>query len=211
MLEVKYKKVQNPKKVSISFWLHQIVFFKIILFLIFICGLTFVEAQNEAKVLEASAKTSDLIQFQIFAPKNNIVKGKDVLLDYIIFNQGKKNIYLVIDPLFTDIKVKESLIFEVIEPVVGPDDHHPFNYQFIKIRPQEKYNGKIVLPEKVISSSGLQNLSSATIRVGFSYLFDISNLIDCKNSTYRLPCLNELYDKSKSLTIGNLVVEIKNK
>lgn len=211
---LRQRKLKNPKTIFLSYIFQRFVSLQIaktvVIFFITISGLTLVEAQNESKVLAVSARTYDSILFQIFA-KENVVKGEDILLGYTVSNQGKKNIYLVIDPLFTNIKVKESWIFEVSEPVAGYDEHLPFNYQFIKIRPNKTYKGSIVISETFISTSGLENLSSATIRAGFSYLFDISKLGGCENAEYILPCLNELHDKSKSLTIGNLVIGIKKK
>jgi hypothetical protein len=181
---------------------------RMIILMIIIFGITSARAQNEATISKISAVTNDSIEFQVFGPPS-VIKGSDIRLDYVVVNRGHRPTYLVTDPLFSDFKIRENWIFQLIQPVVGPDDHQPFNYEFIKIRPQGEYRGKIVLSKDVISTSGLQNLSSATIRIGFSYLFDISNFGGCKQATYRLPCLSDLYEKSKSLTIGNLIVEIR--
>jgi hypothetical protein len=181
---------------------------KMITLLIIIFGLTSVKAQNEATISKISVITADSVEFQVFGP-SSAIKGTDIRLDYVVLNKGSRPTYLVNDPLFSDFKIRENWIFQLIQPVAGPDDHQPFNYEFIKIRPRAEYRGKIVLSRDVISTSGLQNLSTATIRIGFSYLFDISAFRGCKEVTYRLPCLSDLYQKSKSLTIGDLVVEIK--
>ncbi len=192
-------------------WLSQNLYLKLIkqvmICLLIICGVISAKAQNEPNVSEVSALTSDMVQIQISAPQS-VIKGNDIVINYVVSNKGKKNIYLVVETSSPSVR-KEKLVFKFSEPAIGADEHLPFDYEFVKIRPNKKYNGRLVLSKNVISSSGLQNLSNAEIQVGFSYLFDISNLERCKQTTYRLPCVTELYEKSKSLAIGNLIVEMK--
>lgn len=45
--------------------------------------------------------------------------------------------------------------------------------------------------------------------LAIAYLFDISNLNGCNEAQNTLPCLNEIYNKSKPLRVGNLVVTRK--
>lgn len=163
-------------------------------------------AQKETAVAEITASTGDLIRFQVIAPKS-AEKGRDVSVDYVVSNRSKRTVYLVTIPNDV-IRVRESWIFEFVEPVVVPDDHLPFEYEFVPILPGGLYRGRFVLPHRFITSSGLEELSNLTIRFGFSYRLDRFKLKDCKTTTYVLPCLNEVYDKSKSLTVGNVVVAL---
>ena len=89
--------------------------------------------------------------------------------------------------------------------------HDPYNYDLIRIPPGTAHRGKLVIKAKWFMSNEKYDFTVAGIRVGFSYLFDISNLKGCKQEKYPLPCLRTLFDRSNALTIGNLVVNTKRK
>lgn len=162
----------------------------------------------EAKVRKMTIETEDLIVVQVSISKNIFRRGEDIPLNYLVTNKSNKAIYLVVEPS-PQVFIDENYVIELLQPVKLPDDHVRFDYDLIKILPQKIYKGNLLFSAQSYLSNKKYDFEVAEIQVGFSYLFDKSNLEDCKEVTFVRPCLKELYDKSKSLTVGNLVFEIK--
>jgi hypothetical protein len=166
-------------------------------------------AYDDVRVKRVSSDTEDLITFQISVAKTKFAPKEIIQVNYVVKNMGNKTVYLVTEPNSPTLLVKEIKIIEILSPVIYPNAHFRFNYDLIKIRPKKTYKGKLLVePEKFLSKSNY-TFEKTAIQVGFSYLFDVSELNDCKKVDYSLPCLTEVYEKSKSLTIGNLLIEIK--
>ena len=134
--------------------------------------------------------------------------GDDISLNYFVTNKSKKIVYLVIEP-YSYVVVEDLSILRVVYPVSGIYDHEAFKYDLIKILPRKSYRGKLLIKAKHYLEDKNYDFSLARIQVGFSYLFDKSKLDGCTQATFVRPCFYELYVKSKSLTLGNLVVRIK--
>ena len=180
-----------------------------IICLITVVGLKSVYSQNtEAKIAKLSVQTDDLITIDVTTLKNALVRGDDIVIDYRITNKNRKTIFLVSEPS-QPIFINEDFVIELMKPVRLPDDHRVYDYDLIKISPQKAYNGKLMIKSKYYLENKAYDFSVAEIQVGFSYLFDNTNLKDCKQATWTRPCLYELYERSKSLTLGNFVIEIK--
>ena len=171
---------------------------------------TYAQTHPDAKVPRVRAETEDSLTFEISVAKTTFAHGENIYVNYVVKNRGGKSAYLVVETS-PKLLFRETWILELAEPVVLPDDHDPYDYDLIKILPGETFSGKLPIKAEQILANGKYNFEVAGIRAGFSYLFDISNLKGCKEAEYRLPCLKELYDKSKSLTIGTLVIDIKQK
>lgn len=163
----------------------------------------------EAKLTKLTAESEDLINFQVSVSKFNFKRGEDIILNYIITNKSKKNtVYLVNKPK-SNVIVEDVAILRIIQPVERPSDHTVYDYDLIKILPQKSYKGKLTISAEFYLSNKDYSFEISEIQVGFSYLFDKTLLGDCKGALVARPCLTELYNKSKSLTLGNLVIEIK--
>jgi hypothetical protein len=176
-----------------------------------ICGLTKVVAQDadpEARVTKVMAETEDKIFFQVSVSKSIFQRGDNIPINYVVQNKGNKIIYLVIEP-HSLVNIENLSTLRIVQPVIGADDHLPYNYDLIKIQPNRSYKGQLLIKASVYLENKKYDFSITEIQVGFSYLFDKSNLDGCKQATWTRPCLYELYKKSKSLTIGNLLIEIK--
>ena len=180
----------------------------IAVFAIVCLAATHAQTEPDAKVLRLSAETEDSVVFQVSVGKKIFAREEDIHVNYVVENRSRKNIYLVVEPS-PKLIFPDTFTLELAQPVVGPDDHAPFDYDLIKILAGKSYRGKLLIRAKEIIANGKYDFEIAPIRAGFSYLFDISKLSGCKTAKYIRPCLTELYDKSKSLTIGNLVVERK--
>jgi hypothetical protein len=177
--------------------------------LITIIGLRFAYSQNtDAKMTKLKVQTDDLITIEVTTLKNTLVRGDDIVINFRIANNNRKTIFLVSEPL-QPIFINEDFIIELMKPVRPPDDHRVYDYDLIKISPKKVYKGKLLIKSKYYLENKAYDFSVAKIQIGFSYLFDKSNLDGCKQATYVRPCFFELYNKSKSLTLGNFVIEIK--
>jgi hypothetical protein len=76
----------------------------------------------------------------------------------------------------------------------------------MQIGPGKTYKGKLLIKAKELAANLKYNFEIVAIQASFSYLFNTSELKGCKEAHYTLPCLSEVYNRSKTLTIGNLVV-----
>lgn len=183
----------------------------VLLVILTTCGLTKTLAQEtdpEAKVTKVMAETEDGIFFQASVSKSLFQRGDNIPINYLVQNKGKKTIYLVTEPS-SSVLIEDLSILRLVQPVIGADDHLPYNYDLIKIPPKKSYKGNLLIKANIYLENKNYDFSITEIQVGFSYLFDKTNLEDCKQATWTRPCLYELYKKSKSLTLGNLVIEIK--
>jgi hypothetical protein len=190
--------------------LKLVAVFGVVIILAF-CGLLRISAQSansDTKVTKITADTEDLISFQVSIPKTIFLRGEDILIKYQVTNKSNKTVYLVTEPS-PNVLIEDISTMRVVEPVSGVDDHIPYNYDLITIKPQKTFSGQLLISAKYYIQNKNYNFGIAEIQVGFSYLFDKQNLDGCKEVTFVRPCLKELNDKSKSLTVGNLVIEIK--
>lgn len=175
------------------------------------CGLISTFAQDtfpEAKITKIATQTTDLIEVQITVPKDTFRRGDDIQLNYSVTNRSKKTVFLVVEA-DSYVIVEDLFILRLTQPVRGVYDHVIYDYDLIKILPQKTHKGKLIIKAKYYLENKDYDFSVAEIQAGFSYLFDKTNLEGCKQATYVRPCFFELYNKSKSLTLGNLVIEIK--
>ncbi len=183
------------------------------LMLIFVAGygLTPSFAQDtlrEATITKIETITTDSIEVQATVSSDTFRRGDDIPINYFVTNKSKKPVYWVIEP-DSSVIVEDLSILRLIQPVRGVYDHVDYDYDLIKISPKKVYKGKLIIKSKYYLENKAYDFSVAKIQLGFSYLFDKSNLDGCKQVTYVRPCFFELYNKSKSLTLGNFVIEIK--
>jgi hypothetical protein len=170
-------------------------------------GLGSAFGQMTTPVTKIIATTADSIDFRISVAKAAFRRGDNITIDYAVTNMGNKPVYLVTEPS-TNVKVESISILRLVQPVIGADDHLPYDYYLVRINPTRTYRGSLSLNSKYYLSDENYDFSTAQIQVGFSYLFDKSKLFGCDKTAHVLPCLLELSNKSKNLTIGNLMVEI---
>jgi len=203
------------KNIDFSKQFHQlkVILFGILMLILTICALNLVSAfaqdnDPEAKVTKVMAETEDGVFFQASVSKSLFQRGDNIQINYEVQNKGKKTIYLVTEPS-SNVLIEDLSILRLVQPVTGADDHLPYNYDLIKIPPKKNFKGNLLIKANVYLENKKYDFSITEIQVGFSYLFDKTNLEDCKQATWTRPCLYELYKKSKSLTIGNLLIEIK--
>lgn len=176
------------------------------------CGLTSIFAQNtfpEAKITRIATTTTDLIEVQASVSADTFQRGDDIPIYYSVKNRSEKPVYLVTEP-HSSVIVEDLSILRLIPPVRGVYDHVDYNYDLIKVSPHKVYRGKLLISSQHYLENKKYDFSIARIQVGFSYIFDRSGLEGCERATYVRPCFSELYNKSRSLILGNFVVEIKN-
>ena len=185
-----------------------IKFVAIVGFAMVCLGTTIAQDHPDATVTKVSAETDDSIVFQISVGKKNYSEQEDIAVNYLVQNKSRRSVYLVTAPSPLS-RITEAFIVEFVDPIKGPDAHEQYDYELIKILPGKSHQGKLLIKAKVLIDNTKYNFETVAIRASFSYLFDVSNLGDCKEATYSLPCLREIYDKSKTLTAGNLLVKRK--
>jgi hypothetical protein len=166
-----------------------------------VCG----QDHPEAKLRRVTTETDDAIAFQISVRKFIYAENEDIDVDYVVQNNGRKTVYLVIEPV--DVRLTDEWMVELSDPVQLPDGHDRFLHKFVRIAPGKSYRGKRTITAKQLNDHPKYGFDVVEIRAKFSYLFDISDLEGCEQ--YGLPCLREVYDRSKAVTIGHLVVERK--
>jgi hypothetical protein len=198
----------NPVHLTIRKTFHNWILLCIVLATYSLTNTLAQENDPEARVTKVIAETEDKIFFQATVSKTIFKRGDNIPINYQVQNKGKKTIYLVTEPT-SNVLVEDLSILRIVQPVVGADDHLPYNYDLIKLPPKKNYKGSLLIKASVYLENKKYDFSITEIQVGFSYLFDKSNLDGCKQATWTRPCLYELYKKSKSLTLGNLLVEIK--
>jgi hypothetical protein len=178
----------------------------------FVIAIAFVTAcgqgHADASVPVVTAETDDSIAFRISVPKKIYGESEDIRVNYVVQNKSRRIVYLVTGPA-PRLRIKDIGVVELFDPVKGPDNHEQYDYTMIKIMPGRSYQGSRLIEVKELQANEKYNFETVTIQVGFSYLFDISSLPDCKQPQYVLPCLTEVYQKSKTLTVGNLVTKRK--
>lgn len=166
-----------------------------------------VNAQYDARVLTASSETGDSIAFQISAEKKVYRSDEDISVNYTVKNNSGKTVYLITGPS-SQLSIKDSLV-EILQPVKTPNAHERYDYHFIEILPGRSYKGKLLIEIKKLAAGSKYNWELVTIQASFSYLLDVSGLKGCEDAEYTLPCLSQVDKESKTLTLGNLVVERK--
>ena len=184
-----------------------------ILFMIFSLGLqsVFGETDNKAKILYVVSQTEDLVDFRISLKKNIYEAREDIAINYQVRNKSKKDVFVVTEPLIRLSSTTDRWMLQLDSPVQYPDEFKKYNYRLVKISPGRAYQSTLVIERKQIPSDKAFNEESWTVNVGFSYLFDASKLLSCSHAQYQLPCLTELFNESKSLNVGNLVFETRNR
>lgn len=185
-----------------------IKFVAIVAFAMVCLGTTDAQTHPDAKVFIVSSETEDSIAFQISVEKKAYGREEDIDLSYVVKNRSGKNVYLILGPS-SQLEIKELWIVELLEPVKTPNAHERYDYDLVEILPGKSYKGKLLIKAKELAANPKYDFGVVAIQAGFSYLFDISNLKGCKEAEYSLPCLSEVYKRSKTLTIGNLVVKRK--
>ena len=166
---------------------------------------TAAQEHDDARVTKVRAETEDSIAFEVSVGKKIYDKQEDIAVNYVVQNNSRRTIYLVTGPS-TRIRFIGTFVVYLIEPVKGPNSHEAYDYELIKILPGRSYNGKLYVRAKTLIENKEYDFGVVNIQTGFAYLFDISNLGGCKENPHTLPCLSEIYNKSKPLTVGNLVV-----
>lgn len=174
-------------------------------------GMTGISSAQDAKVVKISSTTDDGIEFQVSVKKSDITHGEDLRINYAVKNNNKKSVYLIIETL-PIVRINSSGNLEIFEPVRMPDDHDPYNYEFVKIAPTKTHKGNFLVKSEIyVTNKKFAFDVNIEIQVGFSYLFDISSQKGCKEKDYQYHCLYDLYNESKSLKMGNLVIDINDK
>ena len=168
-----------------------------------------VSAQDDVKVSKISGETINSILFEISVSKTKIKRGEDIIVNYVVKNQSKKTIYFVTNPSSPTVRSHNIGVLKIYSQVIYPDAHYEYNYDLIKISPNNTYKNKLIIKAETYLTDKKYSFEDAAIQADFSYLFDISKLDGCKEADYSLPCLNEVHKSSKTLTLGNTVVDIK--
>ncbi len=145
------------------------------------------DASPDARITKIAAQTTDLIEVEVNVPKVTFRRGEDIPLNYSITNRSKKTVFLVTES-DSPVMIEDLSILRVLEPVRGVYDHVVYDYDFIKILAEKTYKGKLIIKAKYYLENKDYGFAAAEIQVGFSYLFDMTNLKDCKQATYVRPC-----------------------
>lgn len=166
--------------------------------------------QTDAKVISASVSTSELVVFKIWVERVSFNRGDDIIVHYSVKNGGSRQIYLVQEPV-PRVVIDDLWILDVLKPIYLPDKHQSFDYRFVRIPAKSEFKGKFSIAAKVYESNLAYEFEDAAIRVGFSYVLDVSPYKECEEPTLRLECLETLSETSYSLRVGYLVVDIVDK
>lgn len=171
--------------------------------LFFLFSLDVICFAQQAKIDKITSITEDKVEFQIYFDKPSVDFRQDLIVNYSVKNNNRKTVFLVVETP-TLLQVKDTWFIETLEPVRFPN-HLDSNYKFVRIDPKKTFNGKLTLDAKQFTPKPGKTFTGGFLRVGFSYIFDISSLLDCKDS---LKCQSELYKNAKSLTVGDLAFDV---
>lgn len=158
-----------------------------------------------ATVTKVRAETEDRIAFEISVTNKTYDQQEDVPVNYVVQNNSRRIVHLITVPV-PRMRFIETFVVHLIEPVKGPNSHERYDYQLIKILPGKSYHGNLSIKAKQLIESDKYNFETVTIQTAFAYLFDTSNLAGCKEAQDPLPCLTQIYNRSKTLTVGQLVI-----
>lgn len=191
---------------------------KLILLLVItlVCGnSSFLRADDKVRLLSVSSQTADFVVFQISSRQHSYALGEDLVINYTVRNNSGKPIYLVSEPKPRLSVDQERYFLRVESPVKYQDEFTQYDNDLIKILPRRTFSGKLVIKANEVPRDKESESEDWDLQVGFSYVFDpskpdISELLGCKNTKYSFPCLGKLLMLSRRLTVGNLVIEVKN-
>lgn len=167
-----------------------------------------VKGQGEAGTSYIQLLSDDEILFQVNSRKPNHEIGENIIVDYVVRNKAKRSIYIIVESKVYLPKISSRWTLETRPPASGNPNEF-IDYKLIKILAGKTFKGTLTITNDQIPKDLEYNDEVWEVRVGFSYLFNARALTNCSN-IYKLPCLSELFQKSKNLTIGNLVVRLKN-
>ena len=190
---------------------HRLLCFAFVL----LCGnFPHAKADDKVGILSVSSRTSDSVTFQISSSKRAHARGEDVIIDYRVSNNGSRVIYLVSEPKPRLSAQQDKHVLRLESPVKYQDEFTQYDNDLLKVLPGRSFAGKLIIKGNEIPTDKESESEHWDLQVGFSYLFDpskedVSDLLGCKNTRYSFPCLGKLFKLSRSLTVGNLVVEIK--
>ena len=169
-------------------------------------------AQDKVNVRTISSQTADLVTFKISVPQNSYGPNQSIAVKYTVTNSSRKMAYLVLEPT-PQPKVDEKKRFLTIpSPVKDQSEWNRYDNDLIRVQPGHSFSGKLVINE--VPRNPKSDFESWELQVVFAYVFDpakpdIDQLLACKDTTYSYPCLGKLDEVAKSLTVGNLVVEVR--
>ncbi len=196
------RKYQLSSK-QLSFF-HDWVFLKIApIILLLLCAPVIANGDDLALVTKVTTETADQIVFQISVTNVDFRFTDDKLIRYSVTNNSRKPIYLIAATSERTIKVKDTSVLEIASPIVYPDAHLSFGYSFVEVKPGRSQHGNYTIPAERFSSSDY-NFEEAGIRWIFAYLLDLTDLRDCAKADYSLPCLTTVYERAKTVQVGDL-------
>lgn len=170
------------------------------------CAATaFGQSAQGVRVLRVSSETADAISFQVSTRKGLYAENENIDVYYVVQNKSRKTVYLITNPA-TELRIPDSWIVELPDPIDFPDAHYPYRYRMIKLPPGKSYRGKRTIEAKKLNDHPKYGFNVVDIQIGFAYLFDITDLHEWR---YSLPCLSKVYEEARIVKLGNLVVERK--
>lgn len=170
----------------------------------------FVEAkgQGEAGITYIQSLTDDKILFQVSSQKPSYGIGENIIVNYVIRNKGDRPVYIIVESKVYLPKIFTRWTLETRPPASG----HPnefIDYRLIKISAGKALKGTLTVTNDQIPNDLEYNDEVWDVRVGFSYVFDAMALTNCSDA-YKLPCLSDIFRKSRNLSIGNLPIRLTN-
>jgi hypothetical protein len=172
-------------------------------------------AQEKVNVRTISSQTADLVAFKISVPQSSYAPNQNITIDYTVTNKSRRVAYLVLEPQPRP-NVDEQKRFLILQsPIKYQKEWNRYDNDLISILPGRSFSGKLVIEGSRVPVNPKTESESWEIQVVFGYVFDpakhdIEELLACKDTTYSFPCLGTLYGIAKLLTVGNLVVEVRN-
>jgi hypothetical protein len=149
-------------------------------------------------------------------PKSSYAPHENITVNYTVTNNSKKVAYLVLAPK-PGPNVDESTRTVLIpSPVKDQSEWNRYDNTLVRILPGRSSSGKLVIEGSTVPVNPKSEAESWEIRGVFAYVFDpakadISELLQCKDTSYSYPCLGKLYELAKLVTLGGLVVEVRSR
>ncbi|HMM81502.1 MAG TPA: hypothetical protein PKC65_15930 [Pyrinomonadaceae bacterium] len=181
----------------------------LLLVLLFCGALSETRAQHMAQIASVQTLTEDNVLFRIKPRKNNFDPGEAILIDYQIENKNKRSVYSIFESKIYLPKAEMRWLLKTSPPAKGNPNEF-IDYKLVKIAAGNTLNGTLVINNDQIARDIEYDAETWEVQLGFSYSFYASVMKNC-SSKYKLPCLTELFQKSKNLSMGNLVIQIKNR
>jgi hypothetical protein len=173
-------------------------------------------AQEKVNVRTISSQTADAVTFKISVPQSSYAPNQNIIINYTVTNNSKKVAYLVLEPQPQTNVDEQNRFLKIASPIKFQEEWNKYDNDLVRLAPGRSSSGKLVIAGTQVPVNPKSDAESWEIQVVFGYVFDpakadIDELLQCKDTSYSLPCLGKLNDIAKLLTVGNMVVEVRSR